>query len=102
MTTPTKQPSGKPSGKKVEVARGLGPPPVRIALVAAALIYFVMLIKHPDPRGWIKQLAYFSECTGLFTTADTAATEFSPRGLGVRSQGVGAARSAAVLSDARR
>ena len=67
-------------GKPPAVARGIGPAPVRIALVALAVVYFVMLMKHPIPRGWIRPLAYFSECTGLFTQADPAATEYRLEG----------------------
>ena len=58
----------------------MGPAPLRIALAVLAVIYFVMLMKHPDPRGWIRPLAYFSECTGLFPKADTMATEFRLEG----------------------
>jgi hypothetical protein len=61
---------------KPVIARGVGPVPVRIGLAGLALVYFVMLLKHPEPKGWIRQIAYFSECTGLFTQADTVATEY--------------------------
>jgi hypothetical protein len=61
---------------KPEVARGIGPVPFRLGLAGLALVYYMMLLKHPTPQGWIRQIAYFSECTALFTQADPVATEY--------------------------
>lgn len=52
------------------IARGFGPPPFRIALIAVAAIYLFLLVKHPAKKGWKTVFAHFAECTGLFPNAD--------------------------------
>lgn len=69
-----------------EVARGIGPPPLRVALAVIAGVYFLFLLWHPTPYKivvdeaknkkvltkvlWRSFVAYFAECTGLFPEAD--------------------------------
>lgn len=66
---------------KPVVARGMGPMPVRIGLAGLAFVYYVMLLKHPEPAGRIVgPIAYLSECTGLFTQADVVASEYRVEG----------------------
>lgn len=76
MTTPKVPKATARGASKPIVARGMGPAPVRLVFAGLACLYFVLLIKHPDPKGWVAPIAYFTECTGLFTRADGAASEY--------------------------
>ncbi len=55
---------------KLEVARGPGPMPVRIAVAVVAGLYLLALVLQPAQRGWRSPIAYFTTCTGLFPQAD--------------------------------
>ena len=45
-------------------------------LALCAALYFVMLLHHPSPRAGMKQVAFFTECTCLFPSADRYAIEY--------------------------
>jgi len=62
--------------KVEDVARGPGPAWLRATLAVLAGVYYVLLVKHPPPRGPLRSVAFFTECTCLFPTANDYRIEY--------------------------
>ena len=58
------------------VAYGFGPRGFRYALCGVAVIYFVLLIRHPSAKSPLHPISWFTEATGLFPQADRFAVEY--------------------------
>ena len=58
------------------IAQGFGPRPLRYALVGLAVIYYVLLIRHPPDKKLFHAVGWFTEATGLFPQANKAAIEY--------------------------
>jgi hypothetical protein len=59
-----------------DVAVGIGPPELRMALVAVALVYYTLLVREPPLHGALRTLGYFAQSTALFPRSDEYAIEF--------------------------
>ena len=62
------------------VAQGFGPRPFRYALLGVAIIYYVLLIRHPPAKSALHAIGWFTEATGLFPQADRFAVEYRIEG----------------------
>jgi hypothetical protein len=58
------------------VAHGIGPRNFRFALIAAAILYFTMLVHTPNDPGALRPVIFFMQATALFPRADSYALEF--------------------------
>ena len=58
------------------VAQGIGPKGFRYALIAAAALYFVLLLHPPNDPGRMRPVIFFMQATALFPRADAYALEF--------------------------
>ena len=59
-----------------DVARGPGPPWFRVALVVVALLYYLGLIDHPRSVSVFRPIAFFTQSTCLFPSADEYELEY--------------------------
>jgi hypothetical protein len=65
-----------PPSRDLVVARGPGPPGLRVGLAVLAALYYLALLKHPPQVGPLRPIAFFTECTCLFPRASGSTIEY--------------------------
>src|SRR5437899_2704568 len=58
------------------IATGPGPRWVRRTLAVLAIAYYIALLKHPPQKSFLRPIAFFTESTKLFPSADVFTLEF--------------------------